>query len=701
MNRHQLFIANQTILRTAQISLLAALLQMTPQLHALPSNQFGDNFDNYSAGASAGGFSVGGNTAVNDWKINGSTADKQYRAILTNQTYAGGGTGCSVRGIPYLGGLHRKNFTLSSQIKVTSLPGSCDLGLVAMAGSQPYYLSSSPFYWFGTNRTGALFIRSSVSGTSGLVLGTATNLSGGLVAGTNYTFTVTGTYNSSGVLTLNFTITGGANTASLTATAATPLTGANFGYHCIVGPVGANLTLEMDNFTASVPMTFTQFWADEFNGTSLDRTVWSTGYRWADVINNELQGMRPENVVVGNGLCTINATKPAAPVKNQTMTGYEWGAFDYASGAIQTYDKWTKTYGYFEARLKMTSGKGTWPAFWLLPDRGPSYSLNPRVQVGDTSGGTSIPMGSEIDILEYMAAWENASTGLSQAHNGLIWAYGTTGNAKGGYSAQNDGFGPALWYNADGQFHTYGMHWEPGVVTFYLDDKVVLAVQNAAKVPVCPEYMILNVSITQNDWHGNTIPLSTITAEMPSRMEIDYVRVYNVTMGAPSGGTTRGPVADLFVRDGASAGANYGTATGLTVKSDVASYNREAFLRFSATGLASAPSVKLRLVPISMGTQGSTVPLNCEFVASDTWSETGTTWSNKPAGSGTVLSSQSGPFAIGQPMEFDVTNQARAAASGDGLISFRIYSTQAGSDRVIEFGSKENATASYRPVLVY
>ena len=40
-------------------------------------------------------------------------------------------------------------------------------------------------------------------------------------------------------------------------------------------------------------------------------------------------------------------------------------------------------YGYFEARLKLPKGKGTWPAFWMLPDP-----------------FTSWPDGGEIDIME-------------------------------------------------------------------------------------------------------------------------------------------------------------------------------------------------------------------------------------------------------------------------------------------------------------
>src|SRR5690606_32158814 len=84
-------------------------------------------------------------------------------------------------------------------------------------------------------------------------------------------------------------------------------------------------------------------------------------------------GSNPTQITLTTGLrhAVANNTRIAVTVKNRDMTGYEWNRMDYASGAIQTYNKWTHGYGYFEARMKMSDAAGTWPAFWLLPDRGP------------------------------------------------------------------------------------------------------------------------------------------------------------------------------------------------------------------------------------------------------------------------------------------------------------------------------------------
>ena len=48
---------------------------------------------------------------------------------------------------------------------------------------------------------------------------------------------------------------------------------------------------------------------------------------------------------------------------------------------MNTVESWK--YGYFEARLKLPTGKGTWPAFWMMPK---NY--------------TAWPDDGEIDIME-------------------------------------------------------------------------------------------------------------------------------------------------------------------------------------------------------------------------------------------------------------------------------------------------------------
>ncbi|HSH94328.1 MAG TPA: family 16 glycosylhydrolase [Roseimicrobium sp.] len=266
---------------------------------------------------------------------------------------------------------------------------------------------------------------------------------------------------------------------------------------------------------------WTPVWTDDFNGTSLDTTKWNTGMRWADVINDELQGYSPQNVSVANGVCTLKVEKRTTP--NVSYNGYSTGSQAYASGAIETYNKFTQTYGYIEARVKMATGPGTWPAFWLLPDRGASVTpLDNRVGVG-TRGGV-VAMGNEIDIFEYMATWKNQSTGLSKSHSGYFWDY--SGGSSGTYTMVNQLVSP------DTQFHTYGVAWGPGKLVYYIDGTAVATRYGRSTVATCPEYLILNCALSTNDWTGTTLTTAQIDAGLPCKMEIDYVQVYSGTPAA-------------------------------------------------------------------------------------------------------------------------------------------------------------------------
>ena len=299
------------------------------------------------------------------------------------------------------------------------------------------------------------------------------------------------------------------------------------------------------------PGTWMLAFEDNFAGASLDTAKWNTGPRWWGLINQgsstpELQGYVPANVSVANGLCTILINKPTGGVHQVSGDGHVLGgtAQVYGAGMIQTYGKWTTTYGYFEARIRMAPGKGTWPAFWMLPDRGVTTPANDylRTSTGDrwiNSDGSQngyMAMGNEIDITEYMNTWKNLTTGMSRSHSGYIYRENVnfTNVVFDNYALENDGNGPAQYYfdSPDTKFHTYGVYWGPGQLVYYIDGKPVLKHTDAATIASCPEYMILNCAVSQNDWTGTNVPLADIDAGMTAgnTMDIDYVRVWSGTL---------------------------------------------------------------------------------------------------------------------------------------------------------------------------
>ncbi len=162
---------------------------------------------------------------------------------------------------------------------------------------------------------------------------------------------------------------------------------------------------------------------------------------------------------------------------------------------------------------------------------------------------------------------------------------------------------------------------------------------------------------------------------------------------------TRESVADAYVRDGSYLNSNYGTDTGLLVKSDATSYNRDSYLRFDVSGLANATNVKVRLIPISVGATANAATLSFRFVPNNSWTETGITWSNRPA-STDVIANITG-FQSGVPVDVDITAWVRSQAAADGFFSIRVTSTTYGGDGFVMFGSREQTLApANRPVLL-
>jgi hypothetical protein len=279
---------------------------------------------------------------------------------------------------------------------------------------------------------------------------------------------------------------------------------------------------------------------EQFDGNQLNPKLWTTGYTYPDVINNELQGYVPENVTVADGLCTIKVEQRNCV--NTDRTGRKGAAQKFASGAFTSFDKFTQTYGYFEARLKMphARGAGIWPAFWMLPDRGKAYPQKIRTSYMTKDYGR----GMEIDLFEFMPWWKRPD-GTFPIHVGCIWNYGPVTEKNpaphgyGSYALGNDGWGPEeMDFPAlDDEFHTYGLYWSPERLIYYLDGKPIFRVKDPQHVPDVPHYFLFNVAMSGNGW-GKSVDKKHPTTEqivedLPNAMQIDYFRAYSGTLEEP------------------------------------------------------------------------------------------------------------------------------------------------------------------------
>lgn len=243
-------------------------------------------------------------------------------------------------------------------------------------------------------------------------------------------------------------------------------------------------------------MEYVLVWSDEFDGEGLpDPTRWSydAGDGCPDRCgwgNNELQYYtveRRRNARLENGRLIIEAHREA----------YE--SRDFTSARLVTKEKGDWRYGRVEVRAKLPSGRGTWPAIWMLPtDR--AY------------GGW--PVSGEIDIMEHVGYAPDTIYGTvhTEAFNH------TKGTQKGGTIAVSD---------CESEFHVYAVEWSAEKIDFLVDDWRYFTFEQEGNGyegwPFDKRFhLILNIAVGGN-WGGSQGVDDSI---WPQRMEVDYVRVY-------------------------------------------------------------------------------------------------------------------------------------------------------------------------------
>ncbi len=239
-------------------------------------------------------------------------------------------------------------------------------------------------------------------------------------------------------------------------------------------------------------------WADEFDYEGLpDATRWSYdvgGHGWG---NQELQyytERRPENARVEDGRLVIEARREP------------WQGRDYTSARLVTRGKGDWTYGRFEVRARLPSGRGTWPAIWMLAS-------------GHTYGDSYWPDNGEIDIMEHVGY--NPDVVHATVHTRAY--HHSIGTQRGAQihvpTARTD-------------FNVYAVEWTPRAIRAFVNDSLYFTFENErltnpdagyAEWPFDhPFHLLLNIAVG-GSWGGAQ---GVDEAIWPQRMEVDYVRVY-------------------------------------------------------------------------------------------------------------------------------------------------------------------------------
>jgi beta-glucanase (GH16 family) len=231
-------------------------------------------------------------------------------------------------------------------------------------------------------------------------------------------------------------------------------------------------------------------WSDEFDYTGLpDPARWGYdegGHGWG---NNELQYYtrnRTQNARVENGVLIIEALKEA------------YSGRDYTSARLVSRGKGDWLYGRIEVKAKLPKGRGTWSAIWMLPT--------------DWAYG-NWPSSGEIDIMEHVGydIQKIYGTAHTEAYNHKL------GTQKGGSFTGND------WETG---FHVYAVEWDETTINFLVDNQKYYTFVNEGSWEKWPFdkrfHLILNLAIG-GSWGAVQGVDDNI---FPTRMEVDYVRVY-------------------------------------------------------------------------------------------------------------------------------------------------------------------------------
>jgi beta-glucanase (GH16 family) len=239
-----------------------------------------------------------------------------------------------------------------------------------------------------------------------------------------------------------------------------------------------------DAAAAPPPGSWRLIFNEEFKGTTLNTSRWSTRYldrgngdlQFSNRPNGEHQWYKRRNVKVGGGLLKLVA------LRERTVSPYSGRVFNYSSGMITSKPSLNFLYGYMEARVKFPKGSGLWPAFW-------TWSSDPAFAT------------PEIDVAEFF--------GDNPRRLYLIYHLMAGGAAAKILTATD-------W---TAKWHTVGVDWAPGRQTWYVDGVRRWTVSDNANRPM---YLVTNLAIA-----GSRIaPPPNKATRFPASYLVDHIRVW-------------------------------------------------------------------------------------------------------------------------------------------------------------------------------
>lgn len=246
-------------------------------------------------------------------------------------------------------------------------------------------------------------------------------------------------------------------------------------------------------------------WSEEFNYQGLpDSTKWKNekgfvrGHELQWYKENSLKNCRVED---GNLILEINKEKVENPNYEEGHESWKKNRpfAEYTSASVKTKGLFDFTYGRVEVRAKLPTGRGVWPAIWML---------------GSNISEVGWPDCGEIDILE------NVGYDPNKAHANIhTKAYNHVIRTNKGDSIEID----APYEN----YHVFAINWHKDSIEFFVDDQKYFVFHNEHKGWETwpfdkPQYLIINLALG-GGWAGR---YGIDDSVFPQKYFIDYVRVY-------------------------------------------------------------------------------------------------------------------------------------------------------------------------------
>ncbi|MHA6764292.1 glycoside hydrolase family 16 protein [Streptacidiphilus sp. PAMC 29251] len=236
----------------------------------------------------------------------------------------------------------------------------------------------------------------------------------------------------------------------------------------------------------AAPGPWHKVFQDDFNGSALDSSSWTTCYDWnlsgcTNAGNHETEWYLPSQVAVGGGVLSLTADR-------RSTLGSDGATYPWTSGMVSTgRDSWdgtprrTFTRGYFAAAVRIPAQGGMFPAFWLMPDT-----------------RTTPP---ELDIAEFIGSTRSV---VMTVH----WA-----GPDGRDTSRHRYYGPV---DFPAGYHVFALDWESDSLTWYVDG--VARFRTTDHVPDVPMEMLLDLAVG----YPAAPPASVDSAVM----KVDWVQVW-------------------------------------------------------------------------------------------------------------------------------------------------------------------------------